>query len=186
MDATGNLQSPVHAIAARFDSAADLFHAAEQVRDAGFKFWDTFSPFPIHGMDEAMGLKRSILSKLVFCGGLTGATTGLGLTFIPSTILYPLIVNGKPVDFFTIPAFFPIIFELTILFSAFTAVFGMLILNGLPRLNHPMFNWDRFAQVSADGFFLAIEARDPKFVTRETREMLESLGGREVTLIHED
>lgn len=186
MDIAGNPQTPVHAIAGQFASAADLYHAAEKVRDRGYRFWDVFSPFPIHGMDDAMGLRRSVLSKIVFVGGLTGTLTALGVTFIPSTFLYPLIVQGKPTDFFTIPAFFPIIFELTILFSAFAAVIGMLMLNGLPRWHHPMFNWDRFAEVSADGFFLAIESRDPSFDERETRELLESVGARHITVVHED
>jgi len=186
MEIAGNSELPSYAIAAQFSSAAELYHAAEKVRDQGYRFWDVFSPFPIHGMDQAMGLGRSFLSKLVFLGGLTGALTGLGLTWIPSSILYPLIVQGKPVDFFSIPAYFPIIFELVILFSALTAVYGMLILNGLPRWHHPMFNWDRFSQVSADGFFLAIEVRDPTFDERRTRELLENAGAQHITMIHED
>lgn len=186
METAGNLKSPVYGVIAEFDSARDLYHAAEKLRDSRYTKYDVFSPFPIHGMDDAMGLKRSILGKIVFLGGLTGFITGLCLEFIPSSILYPLIVAGKPTNIFTVPAFFPIMFELTILFSAFTTVAGMLILNGLPRLNHPVFNWERFKKVSDDKFFAVIEAKDPKFDEAEAREFLESLGGVHITRIHED
>ncbi|MFA7344796.1 MAG: DUF3341 domain-containing protein [Terrimicrobiaceae bacterium] len=180
------MASPVFGIAAEFSCARDLYHAAEKIRDAGFQRWDVFSPFPIHGMDAAMGLKRSLMGKIVFLGGLAGFLTAVTLEFVPTSFLYPLIVAGKPTDLFTVPAFFPIMFELTILVSAFTAVFGMLIMNGLPRLNHALFNWDRFKKVTEDKFFVAIESGDPKFSERSVRDFLESLGGTNVTTIHED
>jgi len=186
MNAVGNLEAPVHGIAAEFQSARDLYHAAEKIRDAGFKHWDVFSPFPIHGMDQAMGLKPSVLGKFVFIGGLTGFLTAVTLQFGTSSFLYPLIVAGKPTNLYTVPAFFPIMFELTILFSAFTAVFGMLIMNGLPRLNHSLFNWDRFKKVTEDKFFVAIESSDPKFDAAAVRDLLESAGGTNVTTIHAD
>lgn len=186
MNVAGDPQSKSYGVAAEFNTSSELFHAAEKLRDAGYKKFDVFSPFPIHGMDDAMGLKRSLLGKLVFLGGLTGFITAVCLEFIPSSIIYPLIVAGKPTNLFTVPAFFPIMFELTILLSAFTAVFGMLIMNGLPRLNHPMFNWDRFKKVSDDKFFCVIETRDPKFSEREAQEFLASLGGQNITRVHED
>ena len=176
----------VYAIAAEYPTAAALYEAAKQVRDAGYKRWDVFSPFPIHGMDEAMGLGKSWLSAVVLAGGLSGLITALVLTFGPSWILFPLIVHGKPYDWKTVPAFFPIMFELTILFSAFAAFFAVLIMNGLPRWNHPIFNWDRFTRVTNDGFFLAIEARDPRFDQNETRDLLEDTGGQHITIVHED
>ena len=183
MKSAGNPEQPVYGIAAEFESAADLYHAAEKLRDAGFRKFDVFSPFPIHGMDDAMGLRRSILGMIVFGGGLTGFLVAVSLTFIPSSILYPLIVDGKPTDLMTVPAFFPIMFELTVLFSAFTTIAGMLILNGLPRLNHPMFNWDHFKKVTADGFFAVIESGDPKFDEMGAAEFLSSLGGENITLV---
>jgi Protein of unknown function (DUF3341) len=185
ISASGNPESSLYGVAAEFDSAGELFHAAERMRDAGFTRFDVFSPFPIHGMDAAMGLKRSLLGKIIFLGGLTGFVAAVALLFVPSSIIYPLIVMGKPTDLFTVPAFFPIMFEFTVLISAFTATFGMLIMNGLPRLNHPMFNWERFKRVSDDKFFCVIEKRDPKFTEREVRDFLESLGGRNVTRVHE-
>lgn len=186
MNTAGNQSAPVFGVAAEFSCARDLYRAAEKIRDAGFQRWDVFSPFPIHGMDEAMGMKRSLLGKIVFLGGLTGFLTAVTLEFVPTSFLYPLIVAGKPTNLFTVPAFFPIMFELTILISAFTAVFGMLIMNGLPRLNHALFNWDRFKKVTEDKFFVAIESGDPKFSERSVRDFLESLGGTNVTTIHGD
>lgn len=176
----------VFGIVGEFDSAAALYHAAEVVRDRGFRRWDVHSPFPIHGMDGAMGLGKSVVSYIVMCGGLAGFTTAVLLTFIPSTITYPLIVQGKPKDFFTVPAFFPIMFELTVLFSAFAAVFGMLFMNRLPRWHHPLFNWDRFAKATDDGFFLSIEATDPRFTERDVRDLLESVGAQNITLIYDN
>lgn len=184
MDSAGNPQEPVYAVVAEFNSASELYHAAEKLRDAGYKKFDVFSPFPIHGMDDAMGLRRSILGVVVFVGGLTGFLTAVGLTFIPSTFLYPLIVAGKPTDLMTVPAFFPIMFELTVLFSAFAALIGMLLLNGLPRHNHPLFNWDRFKKVTEDKFYAAIEAADPKFSELDSAEFLASLGGTRITKVH--
>ena len=176
----------VYGMGAEFPSASALFEAAKRVRDAGFKRWDVHSPFPIHGMDGAMGLGKSWLSTWVLIGGITGLLTAVTLEFGPSWIIYPLVVHGKPVDWRTVPAFFPIMFELTVLFSAFAAFFAVLIMNGLPRPNHPMFNWNRFARVSNDGFFLAIEARDPRFTEVEARQLFERSGGEHITIIHEE
>src|SRR5205807_7851426 len=153
----------VYAMAAEYPSAAALCEAAKRVRDAGFRRWDVFSPFPIHGMDEAMGLSKSWLSAVVLIGGITGLLTAVTLEFGPSWLIYPVIVHGKPFNWATVPAFFTIMFELTVLFSAYSAFFANLIMNGLPRWHHPIFNWDRFARATNDGFFLAIEARDPRF-----------------------
>lgn len=176
----------VYGIAAEYPTAAALYHAAEQVRDAGFKRWDVYSPFPIHGMDDAMGIGKSWLSTPVLCGGITGLLTAVVLTFGPSSFIYPLVVHGKPVNWKTIPAFFPIMFELTVLFSAFTAFFSVLIMNGLPRWYHPIFNWERFKRATDDGFFLAIEARDPRFTENEVVQLLEQTGGQHLTVVHED
>jgi hypothetical protein len=172
-------------VIAEFPSATTLYHAAEQVRDKGYRFWDVHSPFPIHGMNKAMGLGKSPLGYIIFCGGLTGFLTAASLEFIPSSFLYPLIVHGKPVNFFTVPAFFPVMFELTVLFSAFTAFFGVFVMNRLPRLHHPIFDYEPFRRVTDDAFFLIIEASDPRFSDVTTREFLEGIGGKDVTLLYE-
>ena len=117
----GNPEAPCYGIAAEFDTAGELFHAAEQMRDSGFTRFDVFSPFPIHGMDQAMGLKRSLLGKIIFVGGLIGFISAVAIQFVPSSFIFPLIVMGKPTNLFTVPAFFPIMFEFTVLISAFTA-----------------------------------------------------------------
>jgi len=176
----------VYGMGAEYPSAAALYEAAKRVRDAGFKRWDVHSPFPIHGMDEAMGLGKSWLSAFVLGGGISGLLTAAVLEFGPSWFIYPLVVHGKPTNWATVPAFFPIMFELTVLFSAFSAFFAMLLMNGLPRWYHPVFNWQRFSRATNDGFFLIIEARDARFNELGTRELLERSGGRHVTIIHED
>src|SRR3982074_901116 len=163
----------VYGMAAEYPSAAALYEAAKAVRDAGFKRWDVYSPFPIHGMDEAMGLGKSWLSAVVLAGGITGLLTAAVVEFGPSRFIYPFIVPGKPYAWRTVPAFFPIMFELTILFASFAAFFAWQLMNGLPRWYHPMFNWERFKSATNDGFFLAIEARDPRFTEIEARELLE-------------
>src|SRR5207244_6202465 len=133
----------VYAMAAEYPSAAALYEAAKRVRDAGFRRWDVYSPLPIHGIDEAMGLGKSWLSGWVLFGGISGLLTAVLVEFGPSSILYPLDVHGKPTNFFTVPAFFPIMFELTVLFAAFSAFFAWQIMNRLPRWNHPMRSEER-------------------------------------------
>jgi len=175
-----------YAMIAELPSASALYHAAEKVRDAGFTRWDVFTPFPIHGMDDAMGLKKSPIGYLVFVGGLTGATVGLLLQWYTAVYDYPLIVHGKPTNMFSVPAFFPVIFELTILFSAFTAILSLCAFNNLPRWNHPLFNWEPFAKVTDDKFFLAIEVADPKFSEKETAKFIESFGGTNIGIVKEE
>src|SRR5713226_336133 len=175
----------VYGMGAQYSSAATLYEAAKRVRDAGFKRWDVHSPYPIHGMDEAMGLGKSWLSAVVLAGGISGLLTAIIVEFGPSSFLFPLNVHGKPTNFMTVPAFFPIMFELTVLFGAFAAFFAMLIMNGLPRWHHPIFNWERFSRATNDAFFLVIEARDPRYTELEGRQLLEQTGGQHVTLIHD-
>ena len=175
-----------YGLGAEFPDAAALFAAAEKMRDAGFKRWDTFSPFPVHGMDDAMGLGKSAVSYIVLLSGLSGTATALLLEIGSAVYLYPLVVQGKPVNWTTIPAFFPVIFELTVLFSAFGAVFGMLALNLLPRWHHPLFNWDRFLKVTDDGFFVVVEASDARFTEKGTGDFLKSLGATNITMVYDD
>ncbi|MBX3299901.1 MAG: DUF3341 domain-containing protein [Acidobacteria bacterium] len=168
----------IYGVLAEFDTATDMVDAAVKVRDAGYTKTDAFSPFPLHEIDEALGIKRSILPYLIFVGGLTGLLAGFGLEYFVHVIDYPIIVGGRP--HLSLPAFIPPMYELTILFSAFTAVFGMLFLNGLPSPYHPVFNIPRFALATREKFFLIIEASDPKFDHEETRKFMEGLGAQEV------
>ena len=176
----------VYGYLAEFKSASALYKAAEKVRDAGFRKWDCFSPYPIHGLDGAMGLRRSILPWFVFCGGATGTLTAFLLAYGTQVKLYPTIVQAKPLNIFTVPAFFPIMFELTILFSGFTVLFGLLALMKLPRFNHPLFASKQFARATDDGFFIAIEARDAKYGHETTRTLLEDAGGMNIELVEEE
>ena len=176
----------VYGYLAEFQGAAALCQAAARVRDAGFKNWDCYSSYPIHGLDGAMGLKRSILPWLVFGGGLTGLVTAFTLAYTTQVVIYPTVVQAKPANIFTIPAFFPIMFELTVLFSGLTVLFGLLALIRLPRLNHPLFASHQFQRVTDDGFFIAIETRDPQFCPTRTRELLAAIGGDNIELVEED
>lgn len=168
-------------IMAQFDGPAQLLDAARAMRRAGYRRYETYSPFPIHGMDRTMGLWPSWVPPIVFGGGVTGLLIGLGLQTWIHVVDYPLAISGKP--HFSLPAFIPPAFETTVLLAAFAAVGGMLVLNLLPRLYHPDFKHSRFAQVSDDGFFLAVSARDHRFDPDATGELLESLGGTHIELL---
>jgi len=177
------MEKNIYGLMAEFDTAGELVDAARSVRDAGYVKTDAFSPFPIHEMDEALGIKRSILPVLVFFGGLTGLLLGIALQVFVHYIDYPLNVGGRP--YLSWPSFIPPAYELTILIAGFTAVFGMLFLNGLPRPYHPVFNVPRFALATREKFFLLIEATDPKYDYQTTRHFLEGLGPQEVFDVEE-
>ena len=166
---------------AEFDTATELVDAARSTRDAGYKRTDAFSPFPIHEIDEALGIKRSILPVLVFFGGITGLLSGVSLQVFVHYIDYPLNIGGRPYNSW--PSFVPITFELTVLGAALTAVLGMLALNGLPQPYHPVFNHQRFELASRTHFFLTIESEDPQFDVEKTRQFLESLGAHDVAIV---
>ena len=171
-------------LGAEFPSAAALLEAAKKIYAHGFKKWDVYSPFPIHGMDHAMGFKRSRVSLFSLIGGFTGLTTGFVLIYYTSALNYPLIVQGKP--YFALEPSLPIFFELTILLTAFGTILGLLLLTLLPRLHHPVFNWDRFQRATDDGFFLVLEVADPKFDPTASRQLLQGMGGTHITEIYQD
>ncbi|CAN5393819.1 DUF3341 domain-containing protein [soil metagenome] len=163
---------------AEFDTPTELVDAARQIRDAGYRKTDAFSPFPLHEIDEALGIKRSILPFMVLAGGFAGLLTGLGLQIWVHAFEYPMNIGGRP--FVSLPSFVPPAFELTILFASFTAVLGMLFLNGLPQPYHPVFNVPRFALATREKFFLIVETKDPLFDYEKTRSFMESLNPQEV------
>ncbi len=171
-------------VLAEFRNPADIYHAAEKVRDAGYRRWDVYAPIPIHGIDEAMGLKPSRMAWLVGTAAAIGASGGFLLQWWTSAVAYPMIVHGKPYGAWE--AFIPVTFELGVLLAGITAVFGMLAVNGLPRWSHPLFTSERFLSASDDGFFIAIESRDPKFDPAATAKFLESAGAIGVETVEGD
>lgn len=172
-----------YGIIAEFLNPADTMHAAEKVRDAGFRRWDVFTPFPVHGMDKAMGLKNSKVGWFSFLGGVAGYTTGMLMIWWMNAVDYPIIIGGKPL--FSPYSAFPPSYELTILFGSFGALGGMLFLNRLPRLHHPLLKHRRFSYASHDRFYIVIETSDPKYSETETRNLLESLGSAHIELVEE-
>jgi hypothetical protein len=178
-----NGTSKPYGVIAEFTTAAGIMHAAEKVRDAGFRRWDVFTPFPVHGMDRAMGLKNSKVGWFAFLGGVAGYASGMLMIWFMNAVDYPIIVGGKPM--FSPFAAFPPSYELTILFGAFGSLGGMLFLNRLPRLHHPLLKNRRFAQVTHDKFFLVIECVDPMYSERETVKLLEKTGSQHIEVVEE-
>lgn len=159
---------------AEYATAAELYHACERVRDAGYAAWDAHTPYPVHGLEKAMGLRRSVVPFIVAVMGFSGAGLGFLMQWWMSAVDYPLIISAKP--FNSYPAWVPVTFELGILLGSFGAVFGMLGLNKLPQYYHSLFNSNRFAKFSDDRFFISIESRDPKYDAERTRKLLETTG----------
>ena len=171
-----------YGIMAEFVTAASVMHAAEKVREAGFRNWDVFTPFPVHGMDRAMGLRNSKVGWFAFIGGATGYTTGMLMIWFMNAFDYPIIIGGKPM--FSPFSAFPPSYELTILFGAFGAVLGMFFLNRLPRLHHPLLKNRRFTGgVTHDKFYVVIECDDPKYSEAEIRKLLEGSGSTHIELV---
>jgi hypothetical protein len=168
---------------AEFEDVGSLMHAAEKVRDAGYKRWDCHSPFPIHGLDRAMGLRDTRLPWVVLLGGFVGAGAGVGLQWWTNAVNYPFLISGKP--FFSLPANIPVVFELTVLISSVAAFLCMFLFNGLPRFYHPTFNSERFRRVTDDRFFIVVESRDPRFEAERTERLLRELGSRHVEWLEE-
>jgi hypothetical protein len=172
-------ESSLYGLMAEFEDAGDLVAAAGAVRRAGYLHYDAYTPAPIEALQEAMDLHQTEVPLCTLIGGITGGSVAFWLEYWISKVNFPINVGGRPLNSW--PAFIPVTFELTILFAALTAAFGMFALNGLPRLYHPVFNVPRFDRVTSDGFFLCIEAKDAKFDRVGTRTFLESLRPREVT-----
>lgn len=165
-----------YAVVAEFTDEYELVEAARAMRTQGYSKMDAYSPFPIHGIDEAIGNPPSRLGWIVLCVGTIGALSALGMIWWTGAVDYPLVIGGKPL--FAIEFSIPITFELTVLFSAFAAVLGMFALNGLPRLYHPVFNFSKYSRATDDRFLLAIEASDPRFDAEQSVRLLKALGAK--------
>ncbi len=159
---------------AEYETATAIVEASMELRDAGYSRWDAHTPFPVHGLDDAMGLRSTKLPRLVLGAGILGGSLGLLLQYWTNAVDYPVIISGKPL--FSIPANIPVMFEITILLAAISAFVGMLAFNGLPRLHHPVFSSANFRRATDDRFFISIEAEDPMFDNKKTRALLEQSG----------
>lgn len=170
----GNGDGDLYGILAEYDTPGELIEAARKVRDAGYSEFDCFSPFPVHGIDEAMGIKRTILPLIIFVGGFSGTVGGILLQWWCNAYNWPWNISGKPA--WSIPANIPIGFETTILMAVLTSFFGMWIMNKLPQVWHPFFRLERFGRASDDAFLLGIEARDQRFDVERTSKLLQDAG----------
>ena len=167
-----------YGLIATFETPGELLRAAERVRDAGYRSWDCISPFPVHGLDAAMGLGRSRVPRFSLVGGITGFCTGMTMIWYMDKFDYALTVGGKP--FFSPLFAFPVSYELTILFTAFATIGGMFLVNGLPMHYHPVLKYEHIRRGTSDLFFLVIEKADPRYDAVNTRTLLEGVGGREI------
>ena len=168
---------------AEYEKVDDVVTAAEAVRRDGYLRWDVHSPFPIHGIDHAMGTRPTVLPWIVLCGGLFGLVGGLLLQWFCNAYDYPFLISGKPL--WSLPANIPVIFELTVLCSALTAVFAMLGLNRLPMLYNPLFKHDRFRRATDDRFFVFIDATDPRFDEARATSLLKEMGATAVERVED-
>ena len=177
------MSGKIYGLIAEFDSPAAILRASEKVRDAGYRRWDTFTPFPIHGMDKVMKLGNSLVGWVSLAMGAGAFASVVGLIWYCNAFDYPLIVGGKPM--FSPPMTFVPAYILLIMGGAFGALLGMLGLNQLPRLHHPLLDKKRFELASRDKFFLVIGAQDEKFCLMETKKLLESIGGAHVEIVED-
>jgi hypothetical protein len=167
-----------YGLLAEFSDPAALLECARQARAAGYQRLDAFTPFPVEGLAEELGHRRTALPLIVLAGGIIGCVGGYFMQYWMAAIDYPLNIGGRPLNSW--PMFVPVTFELTVLIASLFALLGMLGLNGLPRPHHPLFNVPEFALATRDRFFLCIEAADPRFESNQTREFLAAHGARAV------
>jgi len=172
------MKPPIYGVMAEFDNPTSLVNAAREARARGYRKMDAYSPFPIEALTEALHLPKSKLPMLVLMGGIIGGLTGYLLQYYVTVIYFPINIAGRPLHSW--PMYIVITFELTILFAALSAVFGLLALCGLPMPYHPTFNVPHFAKASRNRFFLCIEATDPIFDRKATEDFLDSLDAQEV------
>jgi Alternative complex III, ActD subunit len=166
-------KTPYYGLMAEFANADDVLRAVRAARQAGYRDMDAFSPYPVEGLAEELGLTRNRVPLLVLLGGLVGAGGGYFLQYWAMAIDYPVNIGGRPYNSW--PAYIPITFEVMVLVASFAAILGMFFLNGLPMPYHPVFHVPRFARASQDRFFLCIEATDPSFDLVTTRQFLHDL-----------
>jgi Alternative complex III, ActD subunit len=169
----------LYGLVAEFEDPTALVQATRTAYESGYRRMDAFSPFPIEELSEALGFHRTKMPLLILLGGITGAISGFALQYYCAVVSYPINVAGRPLNSW--PSWIPVTFELTVLIASLTAVFGLLAVCGLPMPYHPLFHVPRFSRATRDGFFLCIEATDPRFDREATKDFLSGLNPREVT-----
>ena len=172
-----------YAIMAEYETPAEIMDAAKKVHAAGYQKWDVHSPFPIHGMDDAMGLDNAKVGWFTFFGGLTGFTLGMTMIYFMNKFDYDIVVGGKPLfsGFFA----FPVAYELTILLGAFGSLGGMFILNRLPQHHHPLLANDRFVDATDDKFYVVIECDDDHYDEQTTRTLLAGTNAVHIEMVED-
>jgi len=178
-----NPERGLYGVMAEFGDEHRWLAAIRRARAEGYRKLDAYSPFPVEGAAEALGYGRTWVPQLVLAGALAGGIGGFALQAYLTAVAYPHNVGGRPLVSW--PMYVPITFELTILLGSIAGLIGMLVLNGLPRPHHPVFNVERFARASQDRFFLVVEADDPGFDHDRTRAFLQELGAYEVSDVPE-
>ncbi len=176
------MSSQIYGLLARFDTPEDLMKATVKVRDYGYEKFDCHTPYPVHGLDEAMGLKRSILGYIVGVGAIGGASIGMLLQWYVSTVDYPIVISGKPL--FSWQAYMIITFVLMVLGGALSSLLGMFHLNRMPTFHHPLFSSKIFEKATDDAFFISIEFEDPLFNQGKTEIFLSSIGGKDIEVVN--
>lgn len=178
-------RSHLWGVVGEFDTEEHFLDAVRKTREAGYRRFEAYAPFPVEGLSEAMGLKRNMVPLITLIGGCVGGLSGFFFQYWAMGISYPLNIGGRSLNSW--PAWIPVTFEMTVLGAALTAVFGMLALNRLPQPHHPLFNVERFAKhATSDRFFLAIEARDQKFQLKDSARFLQNLRARHVSEVEDD
>lgn len=180
-DKLGIGDDKVYAVMGDFAEPEDLVEAGRRIRAMGYTKIDAMTPFPVHGIDEAIGVPYSKIGWIVICGALAGITTAQVLIYYVGAIDYPLIIGGKPLFDFTYSI--PPTFELAVLFSAITTFICTWALSGLPRLYHPSMNYRNAHRASDDRFLLVVEADDPKFDAQKTPQDMRSVGANDVEVV---
>lgn len=168
-----NAPLPLYGLLAEFLTPNEVLAAARSARRAGYRDMDAYTPYTVEGLSAELGMRRSRVPSVVLIAGLVGAAVGFFMQYYSMSIDFPFNSGGKPTNSW--PAFIPVTFELLVLVASLAAFISMLLLNGLPRPHHPLFNEPRFARASQDRFFLCIEATDPQFDLRETTDFLAGL-----------
>ncbi|HWB54717.1 MAG TPA: DUF3341 domain-containing protein [Tepidisphaeraceae bacterium] len=174
-------EDKIYGLMAEFEMPEHVLEAGKRTHDAGYRKIDAYTPFPVHGLDEAVGYHRSKLPYIILAGALIGMFGGFFMQYVANVIHFPINIGGRPYDSWV--AFIPITFELTILCGGLTAIFAMIALNGLPMPFHPVFNVPRFERASQDRFFLCIEAEDPQFDLEKTKQFLQSMKPYDVYVV---